>query len=422
MRIWLVTIGEPVPVHKNARDRLFRTAYFAHFLADHGHDVTWWTSTFDHYRKRNLFENDTTLSINRRLQINLLHSCGYKSNVSVSRMRDHWQVAKKFSRLIRDSEIHPDVIISSLPTIELCLESVKFGKQSGIPVVLDTRDMWPDIFVDCAPKLLQPIARILLSPLFKNAALACSEATAILGITDAFVEWGIKRGQRQRTDLDRSFPMGYTTVPPPREEIRNAEKFWEGYGIPTHKHAFVACFFGALARSLDIKTIILAARKLKESNKPIYFVICGDGDFFQYYRHMASGLPNIVFPGRVDAVAIHTLMRHADIGLDPLIDRYDFLATINNKAIEYMSAGLPIISSPAHGVLFDLLAKEQCGLSYDCGDADGLVNILLKLWNDRVLVRNMAERSRQVFHEKFTAEKVYNEMMKHLEEIVKSVQ
>ena len=56
------------------------------------------------------------------------------------------------------------------------------------------------------------------------------------------------------------------------------------------------------------------------------------------------------FPGWVDAAKIFVLMRRSAVGLDPLPDRYDFLATINNKAIEYMSAGLPVISSPDRGV------------------------------------------------------------------------
>jgi len=67
MKIWLVTIGEPVPVHEGVRDRLCRTGYFAHLLANHGHNVVWWTSTFDHFRKKHLFEADTFLPVNERL-------------------------------------------------------------------------------------------------------------------------------------------------------------------------------------------------------------------------------------------------------------------------------------------------------------------------------------------------------------------
>ena len=81
MNIWLVTIGEPVPVREGVRDRLHRTGYFAHLLAKNGHNVIWWTSTFNHFLKQRLFDNDTFLSINERLKIKLIHSCGYGNNV-----------------------------------------------------------------------------------------------------------------------------------------------------------------------------------------------------------------------------------------------------------------------------------------------------------------------------------------------------
>lgn len=118
MNVWLVTIGEPVPVCEGVCDRLLRTGYFAHLLANKGRNVVWWTSTFDHFRKKQLFEDDTLLSINERLQIRLLHGCGYRSNVALSRIRDHKQIAKKFSKSIRESENKPAVIVSAFPTIK----------------------------------------------------------------------------------------------------------------------------------------------------------------------------------------------------------------------------------------------------------------------------------------------------------------
>jgi glycosyltransferase involved in cell wall biosynthesis len=111
-------------------------------------------------------------------------------------------------------------------------------------------------------------------------------------------------------------------------------------------------------------------------------------------------------------------MQRSFIGLDPLPDRYDFLATINNKAIEYLSAGLPIISSPDKGVLFQLLEKNQCGISYPAGDSDSLAAHLLILYNNRGLLQTMSDKAVMIFREKFTAEHVNADMMRYLEEII----
>jgi glycosyltransferase involved in cell wall biosynthesis/RimJ/RimL family protein N-acetyltransferase len=420
LNIWLTTIGEPVPVREGTKDRLHRTGYFAHFLADHGHKVTWWTSTFDHFRKKQWFDDDETLQVDERLTIRMLHGSGYRSNVSVTRFRDHAQIARKFARQAREQADRPDIIVSALPTVDLCLASVEFGRERGIPVVADMRDMWPDIFLDAMPRLAKPIGWLLLRPLFRHARATCAKATAITGITEAFVDWGLQRGGRARSSLDRAFYMGYTTVVPPAEELRVAEELWDRQGVVRDPARPIACFVGTLGRQFDLETVLAAARLLQTRGSPVRFVICGRGDRLEHYRRLGAGLHNVVFPGWVDAAAIYTLLRRSAFALDPLPDRYDFLATINNKAIEYMSAGLPVISSPNRGMLADFLARERCGLSYNIGDAQGLADILAREAVDSDGMCQLAENSARVFQEKFTAEKVYGEMMAYLEEIAGS--
>lgn len=65
-----------------------------------------------------------------------------------------------------------------------------------------------------------------------------------------------------------------------------------------------------------------------------------------------------------------------------------------------------------------LIYKKRCGLSYDCGDTEGLANILSGLCEDRTIIKNIAENSTRVFCEKFTAEKVYKEMTEYLEGVI----
>ena len=137
MLVWLVTIGEPLPVQEGAKDRPHRTGLFARLLAERGHDVVWWTSTYDHFRKKQLFADDHVLSVNSRLEIRLLHGCGYRSNVSLARFRDHRQVADRFAAAARAESRRPDIIVAALPTIELCLESTRYGKQFGVPVIAE---------------------------------------------------------------------------------------------------------------------------------------------------------------------------------------------------------------------------------------------------------------------------------------------
>ena len=416
MNVWLVTIGEPVPVQEGARDRLHRTGYFAHFLGDHGHEVTWWTSTFDHFRKRHLFMEDSMIKLRPNLRVRLLKGCGYRNNLSLARMRDHRQIAKKFASEAIAAP-RPDLLVAALPTIELSLESVLFGKREGVPVVLDMRAMWPDIFMDSAPAPARPLARLVLGPLFSQAHAACAGATAITGITKAFVDWGLARGGRKRSAFDKAFHMGYTIVPPPPEAIAKAEIYWNNLGITKEGGDFVACFFGNVGRQFDLGTVIDAARLLRREGRKFRFVLCGVGDMLDHFKKMAADIRTVLFPGWVGAAEIYVLMRRASVGLDPLPDRYDFLASINNKAIEYMSAGLPVLSSPNRGILRDLLAEHRCGLSCQLGNARELAATLCTLNDDRDLLAELSQNAARLFEQTFQAENVYAAMMNYLGEV-----
>jgi len=232
------------------------------------------------------------------------------------------------------------------------------------------------------------------------------------------VEWGLRRGCRERSDLDRAFPLGYSSSPPSTEQIGNAERFWDEQGIKAREDNFYACYFGNVGHQLELGHIIDAAHLLSRRDSQVCFVICGEGSRLEKYRAKANGLSNILFPGWVDKARIHVLMQRSAIGLDPLPNRYDFLATVNNKAIEYASAALPIISSPRQGVLFDLVHQEQCGLSYDAGDAVGLANLIHELSRNPDRLAVMSRNSGRVFQQRFTADRVCSDMLCHLERVV----
>jgi len=161
-------------------------------------------------------------------------------------------------------------------------------------------------------------------------------------------------------------------------------------------------------------TIIEAARKLKKQNRSFRFILCGSGDNFAYYKNLAIDCDNVIFPGWVGAADIWTLMRIASVGLAPYLSIQNFTMNLPNKPLEYLSAGLPIVSS-LNGVLRDLLLNYDCGVTYANGNSDDLVSTLVNLYDHPELIRKMSENAYALYKEKFIAEKVYNNMISHLE-------
>ena len=419
MRVWLIAIGEPLQI-SDVKDRLYRTGMLAKLLAQKGHKVVWWTSTFDHVRKIQRFNSDRTINKSNNFKIKLLHSIGYKKNISIFRFINHYLIGCKFYRYTQE-ELKPDIILSSLPTLKLSLSAVEYGKKMNIPVVLDMRDMWPEMFLDFIPSWAKRMARILFLPMYIMLSKACIGATHIIGITPGFVNWGVKCANRNPTSLDKSFPLGYSENTPEKKAIKDAEQFWAKYGLTKNSNEINICFFGNLGHSFvtEFINIINAARKIKNKNYPIRFIICGSGVNLNYYKKISRDCDNVIFPGWINKDQIWTLLRMSSIGLLPYQNVKSFVISFPNKSIEYLSAGLPIVSS-LKGVLGELLSNHNCGITYESENANDLASKLIYLFNNPSILKEMSKNAYTLYKNKFIAEKVYNDMIDYLELVVKN--
>jgi glycosyltransferase involved in cell wall biosynthesis len=412
LRIWLVAVGEPLPTDPGHL-RLLRAGSIAAMLRDRGHRVVWWTSAFDHQTKRMREAPSGDAIAGLGYEIRLLRGCGYARNVSLARLRDQRLTAAAFERQIV-REAPPDLILCSYPTIELCAAAVRFGRARGVPVVVDARDMWPDIFVNLAPGPLRGLARLALAPMFRASRHALSGATALIGITDAFVDWACARAGRARSPLDRSFPLAYDLGQVAPEALDRARAAWTDRGVVPGDRT--VCFFGTLGRQFDIPTVLRAAAALRAQG--IRFVICGAGDRFEEYRRLAQGLDNVLFPGWVDAAAIRTLMERSVAGIAPYFNEHSFTLSIPNKAIEYLAGGLPILTCLG-GELRALVERGGCGVYWPEGDDAALRTAVEALACDPQRRQRMADNSRLVFSENFEAGAVYGRLVDHVCELAR---
>lgn len=398
------------------KNRLLRTGLLANALIGKGHDVIWWTSTFDHTSKRHRFDHDAAIRVKENFEIRLLYGVGYDNNISLSRLIDHVIVALKFRNSSRNTP-KPDIILCSLPTLELSVAAVQYGKRMRVPVILDIRDLWPDIFLELAPKCWRSVAKLALLPMFWAVRAACRGATAIIGNSPGFVDWGVRYADRPHHRWDRDFPFGYSQQGPEDGLIEQAKLFWRKYGLTERREdCFVACFFGTIGRQFELDTVIAAARRLEEGGRAFKFVLCGAGSALEDYKRLANGCNGVIFPGWVGAPEIWTLMQMSDAGLAPYKNGEGFKDNLPNKPIEYLSAGLPVVSS-LNGYLQVLLKENECGLTYRDGDAGNLVDALVNLYDDRLALHLMSQNAFALYKKKFVAEKIYEELIDYLEQV-----
>ncbi len=416
MRVWLLQRAEPTPHDNEGAQRLLRTGILARTLVEAGHQVTWWTSTFDHYNREQRHDESRRIPVQPGYDIQYLYGPEYRKNISLRRLKNHRMVAREFAALAAGADPKPDVVVASIPTAELAVEAVRFGNRRGVPVVLDIRDLWPDVFFDVLPALARPLVRMLSISMNRAQREASRQATAIIGLTEGFVEWGLSRAGRSRGPLDRVFFMGYQGKPRPAAASEAAARFWDELGVDDDPQILTVAFVGTLGFMFDFDPVFEAARSLESRGAAVRFVICGDGARRKAIETAAAGLSNVVFPGWVTEDRIETLFARSAVGLTPYIESTNFILNLPNKPAEYMNGGLALAHGLGRGELFRLIEERGCGFSY-AGDGEVLAEQLAALAAQAGRLAGLRDCARATFSELLQGQSVYGEMVSYLEGI-----
>lgn len=403
MKIWLLQIGETLPLNKESR-RL-RTAIVAEKLAQRGHKVVWWASALDHIKKKWIYQGDQSFLLAPNFEIKALKGMKYKKNISLSRFLDHRLIARKF-RKMAPTEAKPDLILASFPSYDLAYEGVRYAKANGIPVLLDIRDQWPDTFLNHVPASLQLFAKFCLTYEFHLARSAMIQSDGLLSMMESLLQWGLNYAQREKTWKDKAFYLGYQRLDsssPASEKIAEL--------LPRLKNKFVVTYIGTFTDYQNPRILVECASRLAHTD--VIFVLAGEGLHSSALRALAANLPNVIFPGWLNDGDIFGLLGSSSVGVCPTTKKID---SFPNKAFTYFSGGLPVISS-SEGDLRQLLEKHQLGFYYPHNQVEILMRHLLTLYEEHSLYSKMRESVKANKGRLFDGEMIYEDYVDHLEKI-----
>jgi glycosyltransferase involved in cell wall biosynthesis len=321
-------------------------------------------------------------------------------------------VARKFADTAQQLP-RPDVILASLPTLELARSAVKFGLQARVPVLVDVRDLWPDVLMEVAPRALRWLARIILHGQHAQAEFALRNCTGIIGISQEYLAWGLRIAGRARGAGDAIFPLGYVAPRTAAGSDERAAETLRALGVDSSK--IICWYVGSFGRQYDLLPVIEAARRVAAAGRDdVQFVISGDGEQGPQWRAAAAGVSNVLFTGWIDGDAINWLRDHAAIGFQPYASGAP--QGLANKLFEYISAGIPVVSSLA-GENAALIAEHACGVTYRAADGADCYSKLRSLLDDERSRLQMGANGRALFRSKFDSDTVFAGLANHLQAI-----
>lgn len=402
MEVWLMRTSEILPI-KDGKNRLLRMGMLGEKLSDAGHHVVWFASSFDHFKKKHLADKDEVISINDNYELNLLHTIGYKKNISISRIINHKILAIKLKKKINKLK-KPDLIYASFPTIEFAYEAVKYGKKNNVPVIIDVRDLWPDIFNHNLKGIIKFLAIPYIKFLNYQTKKIMRNCYSITSISDLMLDWGIQKGGRIKSENDKSFYIGY----------KHSDAVITKKVKTVDANKFNICFFATINNQFNYEIIVEIAKKLRKEK--IDILICGLGPKLDYFKELAHDCKNIKFLGWQEKEELNYILNNSKIGFAPYKDTFDFQMSVSNKFAEYISYGLPIVITSS-GYMKELIDTYELGISSH--NVDEICEFIIRLKNDEKLYKTVSKNSSKLYKDKFDADKIYKNMVKYLEKVSK---
>lgn len=417
MRIWIVKYGESIPFAAGSHSKhFFRSGEIARRLSERGHEVTWWTGRFEHQTKRFLEEAGDTIGIPGPggSRVVLLPSPGYATNVSPRRFYDHWVIGRRFREAIRRQE-RPDVIVASMPTPELARVASDYAAEHGVPLILDVRDMWPDVIVDRVRSRLRLVPRWLFAKYERDVRSSIKRAASVTSITRPFLEWAQDKGGRTGTERaeDRVFHLASRRVVISSQREAEIRAAWKDRGFEPGGDRTVFALAGSLTNQAAMRRFFEALPRISpEGRERMSVVICGGGDLAEMLRQTSAGLPHVIYAGFVARDEVQFLYDHSHYGLLMYDSTPDFKASFPNKFGEYLMSGLSVVTS------IDGAIQSEYGQHGFIENVGGDATALARRLEQLALTPpqdDLRTRARAVFERDFNAEVVYRDFCDHIE-------
>lgn len=382
-----------------------RYVYLATLLHEHGYDVDFITSGFQHWEKRQRdvehFDAGTDA-----YTIRFIEEPFYPKNMCPQRIWAHHVAAKRVSEYFNEHHDY-DLIYCQIPPNDVAREIGKAAQKFNIPFVVDVNDLWPEAFRVAFD--VPVLSDILFAPFYRQAKAVYQMADAVVGTSDEYRERGLRDARagipsetvyvgNQLCEFDAGVTAHALQIDKPAGDI------WVSYA-------------GTLSACYDLETLVKAMALVQKTHPEAKLQILGDGSERDNLKAAAhSSGAEVVFHGYLPYSQMAAWLSKSDITINSLVEKA--AQSIVTKIGDYLAAGKPMVNTSCSKEFRAKVEADGFGVNVKPGDADGMAEVLVDLIEDPQRRSRMGERARAIAEEQFDRPHSYLKTVRLIEELI----
>jgi glycosyltransferase involved in cell wall biosynthesis len=345
-------------------------------LAGRGYRVTLFASGFNYQNRKELKctgREDFKIELCDGVRFVWIRTVPYKKNNwkrVVNMLSYSWRCLRVYKKLLRTDQVEkPGTIIGSAVHLFAVWTAYRVSKKLKANFVMETRDLWPMTLVEFRKELkYHPIVvffRILDRFLAKRAQRIIS---VLPGAYDYYKKYGIAKEKVVWIPNGVDANLFGSECPTPSDTVQQKR--------------FKVMYTGTLGMEACLRTLLSAAKSIRENRLPIAFEIIGSGEKQKELVKFKNqlGLQNVVFREPVKKEKIPSELASADalwIGSRKVENLYKYGFSFN-KLFEYLAAGKPILFSI--DAAYNPVKEAGAGLTVPPEDPEALSKAIIQLY------------------------------------------
>lgn len=379
-----------------------------------GHQVTWWVSGFNHRTKQDRVDECTTLQVSERFRICLVPTSSYSQNISLARIRAEGGYASGMLKWA-EHEVAPDVVLLAEPSLFFRRAALETVERTGALLLLDTLDLWPEMFDIALPKWLQSYGRLIFAPLYALRARTYRHARGIIAASRNYLD--LSKSWAPHLPDDRLHVVYFgVQLDAFRESMDSPKTVPSVCSAPKYSNEIRLIFASTLGNNYDVSTVLDAAAQLTREGVSFRLFIAGTGPLESAIteRIKLDESRNVHFLGNPPADEMARIYSRCDIGISAYVA--GSRVTMPIKGFHYCAAGLAVVNS-LDGEFRDLLTDTGAGLQYHPGDSTGLATAIMQYARDPALLASARTASFKL-GDRLDAARQYSRAVELVERVV----